>query len=95
LSVHDKAATGLTAIDVAKQRREIEKLFGKKTPTNTEWLTAFRDLLETIGVSTGNVSPRSMGGKSDISEDIFNNALQLLTFEELSELAEGGIQRPV
>jgi ankyrin repeat protein len=96
LSVHDKTATGLTAIDVAEKRLEMEKLVFEKTPTDTEWLTAFRDLLETIRVPTANQSPISPSGKSDISDDIFHDALQHLTFEELSGLAEeGGVQRPV
>jgi hypothetical protein len=96
LSVHDKTATGLTAIDVAEKRLEMEKLVFEKTPTDTEWLTAFRDLLETIRVPTANQSPISPSGKSDISDDIFHDALQHLTFEERSGLAEeGGIQRPV
>jgi ankyrin repeat protein len=96
LSVHDKTATGLTAIDVAEKRLEMEKLVFEKTPTDTEWLTAFRDLLETIRVPTANQSPISPSGKGDISDDIFHDALQHLTFEERSGLAEeGGIQRPV
>jgi ankyrin repeat protein len=96
LSVHDKTATGLTAIDVAEKRLHMEKLVFEKTPTDTEWLTAFRDLLETIRVPTANQSPISPSGKSDISDDIFHDALQHLTFEERSGLAEeGGVQRPV
>lgn len=93
LSVHDKTAT---AIDLAEKRLEMEKLGFEKTLTDTEWLTAFRGLLETIRVPTANPSPRSMSGESDISNDIFHDALQQLTFEELCELAEeGGIQRPM
>lgn len=95
LSVHDKTATWLAAIDVAERRLEMEKLIFEKTPTDTEWLADFRDLPEAIRVPTANPSPRSMSGKSDISDDIFQDALQHLTFEELSELAEGGIQRPM
>jgi len=95
LSVYDKTATGLTAIDVAEKRLEMEKLGFEKTSTDTEWLIAFRDLLGTIRVPTANPSPTSISGKSDISDDIFHDALQHLTFEEISELAEeGGIQRP-
>ena len=75
LSVYDKIAIGLTAIDVAEKRLEMEKLIVEETLTATEWSTAFRGLLKAIRVPTVNLSPRSMSGKSDISDDIFYGAL--------------------
>ena len=72
LRVHDKTTTMLTAIEVAEQFLEMEKLVFEKTPTDTEWLTAFRDLLETIQVSTGNPSPRSMTSQKISFTMLFN-----------------------
>ncbi|KAL3419618.1 b-cell lymphoma 3-encoded protein [Phlyctema vagabunda] len=90
-SVHDKTVAGLTAIDLAENRLEMEKLVHNKSSIDTEWLAAFRDLLEAIRVPTTNASPSSLS-----SDDTFYDALQQFKFEELSELAEeGGIRQAV
>jgi ankyrin repeat protein len=96
ISVHDKTDTGLTAIDVAERRRELEIFIDEKQGIGPEWMLAFGDLLDTIRIPTTTPSPRSPAEKSDISDEVFVDALQQLTFEGISELAEeGGVRHLV
>lgn len=91
LSIHDKTDTGLTAIDVAEKRRELERTVDEKAWTDNTWLDAFRDLLETARIPTVNPTPKSAASwRSDMSEEMFYDALQHLSFEGISELVEEG-----
>ena len=48
-------------------------------------------VLETVRIPTANSTPRSaVSWRSDISEDVFYDALQHLSFEAISDLAEKG-----
>lgn len=84
--VEDKRADGLTAIDVAEQRRQ-EKHPKDKQTADSIWITAFGDFLESV---TGFATPKSTYTGSDVSDDFFVDALQNLTSIDITELAEIG-----
>ncbi|KAG4443535.1 hypothetical protein IFR05_001008 [Cadophora sp. M221] len=93
----DKTESGLTAIDIAEKRRELERMVDEQSVIDSEWLMYFQDLLETLQAPPSRQSPRSiLSGKSDASEEVFHDALQHISFEKLSEMAEEGeIKHPV
>lgn len=84
--VEDKRDDGLTAIDVAEQRREQKNPKDKHT-ADSIWIIAFGDFLESL---TGFATPKSTYTGSDTSDDFFVDALQNLTPEDITELAEKG-----
>ncbi|MCJ1261129.1 hypothetical protein MMC22_000993 [Lobaria immixta] len=84
--VEDKRADGLTAIDVAEQRRQ-EKHPKDKQTADSIWITAFGDFLESLA---GFATPKSTYTGSDVSDDFFVDALQSLTSADIVELAEKG-----
>ena len=88
LSADDKCENGLTAIDIAEKRRDEEKKRGHTT-VDSQWITAFSDLLESLSGFTTPKSALSYTG-SAISEDSFVDALQKLAFDDLADLAENG-----
>lgn len=88
LSADDKCENGLNAIDIAEKRRDEEKKRGHNT-VDSQWITAFSDLLESLMSFTTPKSALSYTGSAS-SEDFFVDALQKLAFEDLAELAENG-----
>lgn len=84
--VEDKRDDGLTAIDVAEQRREQKHPKDKQT-ADSMWITAFGDFLESL---TGFATPKSTYTGSDVSDDFFVDAVQNLTPVAMAELAEKG-----
>ena len=88
LSADDKCENGLPAIDIAEKRRDEEKKRGYNT-VDSQWITAFSDLLESLMGFTTPKSALSYTGSLS-SEDSFADALQKLAFDDLAELAENG-----
>lgn len=84
--IDDKTSDGLTAIDVAEQRRNEQSPKDKQT-ADSIWITAFGDFLESL---TGFATPKSTYTGSDVSDDFFVDALQNLTPADIVELAEKG-----
>ena len=83
LSADDKDENGLTAIDIAEKRSDEEKERGHNT-IDSNWITAFSDLLESL---MGFITPKSALSYtgSALSEDFFVDAS-----EDLADLAENG-----
>lgn len=93
VDVQDKTISGLTVIDIAEKRIKVVNLANianNKLWAGNEWLTAFRNLLETIRIPTRYPSPASAGGTSDSSDEVFHDALEDFTFEAMSDLVEKG-----
>lgn len=88
LSADGKCENGLTAIDIAEKRRDEEKKRGHNT-VDSQWITAFSDLLESLMGFTTPKSALSYTGSAS-SEDFFVDALQKLDFDDLADLAENG-----
>lgn len=85
LNVADKNLDGLTAIDVAEKRRLNSQ--GERN-VDFAWVTAFGELLESLArIETPMSATFSV---SEGSDDLFFDALQNLTAEELANLAEMG-----
>lgn len=88
LSADDKCENGRNAIDIAERRRDEEEKRGHNT-VDSQWITAFSDLLESLISFNTPKSALSYTGSAN-SEDCFVDALQKLAFEDLAELAEYG-----
>ena len=88
LSADGKCENGLTAIDIAEKRGDEEKKRGHNT-VDSQWITAFSDLLESLMGFTTPKSALSYTGSAN-SEDFFVDALQKLAFDDLADLAENG-----
>ena len=92
LSVHDKRDDGLTAIDIAEERRSRGDEQAKN-PVDSTWIAMFADLLQSITVPATPKTPKtpkSIWGGSDVSDDFFVDAVQHLSFEDIASLAEEG-----
>ena len=77
---------------MAEQRRDIHAAEGRSA-VDSAWIIAFADLLQSlVSPSTPKTpkTPKSVFGGSDVSDDFFVDAVQHLTFEELTDLAEEG-----
>lgn len=67
----DTTAPGLTAIDLAEKRRELERMVDEQCVIDNGRLMCFQDLLETLQALPSRQSPRSiLSGKSDASEEV-------------------------
>lgn len=85
LNIADTNVDGLTAIDVAEKRRLSPQ--GERN-VDSAWVTAFGELLESLArIETPMSATFSV---SEGSDDLFVDALQNLTGEELANLAEMG-----
>ena len=88
LSPEDQCEDHLTAIEIAEDRRKEEEA-RRLVSIGSEWITGFRELLESLMVFNTPTSVMSYTG-SVASEDAFVDALQHLTVEEREELAMEG-----
>ena len=89
LSAEDRDENQLTPVEVAEARREEEEARGLEN-VDSEWITAFSDLLESLMAFNTPRSTLSYTGSVEGDDEAFVDAMQHFTFEEMADFVQDG-----